>query len=316
MAHCLPTHAQDALQAPDLGATTGPQNLPPVNQPSPQSTQRIAIVFRAGFKIAAAHQGSQLCVFALRLDPAEDDEAPLEDTPVKLVPHEYHEFLLMFFEKEARNLPPHRYVDHEIPLMEGKKSQFGRMYSMSDVELKEVREWTTENLSKSFIRASSCSAASPILFVKKKDSPLRLCVDYRALNDITLKHRRPSPRIEETLNQIRGSKYFTWLDLRGCFNQIRIKEGNEWKTAFHTRYGLFEFLIMPFGVTNAPATAQTFVNDTLRKYLDHFCVMYIDDILMYSTGTLEDHCWQVRLVLAKLREPGLFIEPEKCEFNV
>lgn len=232
MAHCLPTPAQDALQAPDLGAAAGPQNLPPVNQPSPQSTQRIAIVFRAGFEIAAAYQGSQLCVFALSLDPAEDDDACLEDTPVKLVPHEYHEFSLMFFEKEARNLPPHRYVDHEIPLMEGKKPQFGRMYSMSDAELKDVREWTTENLSKSFISASSYSAAFPILFVKKKDSPLRLCVDYRALNDITLKHRHPFPRIEETLNQIRGFKYFTRLDLQACFNQIRIKEGNEWKTAF------------------------------------------------------------------------------------
>lgn len=255
-------------------------------------------------------------MFALRLDPAEDVEACPEDTAVKLVPHEYHEFLPMFSEKKARNLPPHRYVDHEIPLMEGKKPPFGRMYSMSDAELKEVREWITENLSKSFIRASSSSAASPILFVKKKDGSLRLCVDYRALNDITLKDRHPLPRIEETLNQIRGSKYFTRLDLRACFNQIRIKEGDEWKTAFRTRYGLFEFLVMPFGLTNAPATAQRFVNDTLREYLDHFCVVYIDDILIYSTGTLEDHRQQVRLVLAKLREAGLCIKPEKCEFNV
>jgi len=186
---------------------------------------------------------------------------------------------------------------------------------MSDSELKEVRQWIDENLSKSFIRASSSFAVSPILFVKKKDTSLRLCVDYRALNDITVKDRTPLPRIEETLNQIRGCKYFTRLDLRACFNKIRIKEGDEWKTTFKTRYGLFEFLVIPFGLTNAPATAQRFMNDTLREYLDIVCVCYIDDILIYSR-TLKEHRQQVRKVLQKLKEAGLFIKPEKCEFSV
>ena len=136
---------------------------------------------------------------------------------------------------------------------------------MSDSELAEVRKWMTENLSRVFIRASSSSCASAILFVKKKDGSLRLCVDYRALNDITLKDRYPLPRIEKTLNQIRGAKYFTRLDLRAAYNLIRIKEGDEWKTAFRTRYSLYEFLIVPFGLTNAPATCQRFVNDTLRE---------------------------------------------------
>jgi len=164
--------------------------------------------------------------------------------------------------------------------MDGAKPPFGRMYSMSDTELKEVRKWIDENLSKSFIRASSSSAISPILFVKKKDGSLRLCVDYRALNDITIKDRHLLPRIEETLNQIRGCRYFIRLDLRACFNQIHIKEGDEWKTAFRTRYGLFEFLVMPFGLTNALATAQRFVNNTLQEFLDQFCVCYINDILI------------------------------------
>ena len=125
---------------------------------------------------------------------------------------------------------------------------------MSATELQEIRKWIEENLSKGLIRASSSSCASPILFVKKKDGSLRLCVDYRALNDITIKDRYPLPTIEETLNQIRGAKYFTRLDLRSAYNLIRIKDGDEWKTAFRTRYGLFEFLVMPFGLTNAPAT--------------------------------------------------------------
>jgi len=156
-----------------------------------------------------------------------------EDDPAKkLVPPEYHDYLVLFSEKEARILPPSQYVDHTIPLTEEAKPLFGRMYSMSDAELKEVRKWINENLSKSFIRPSSSSTTSPIIFVKKNDGSLRLCVDYRALNDITIKDRTLLPRIEETLNQIRGCQYFTHLDLRACFNQIRIKEGDEWKTAF------------------------------------------------------------------------------------
>ena len=132
----------------------------------------------------------------------------------------------------------------------------GRMYSMSDSELAEVRKWVEENMSKDFIRNRSSSCASPILFVKKKDGSLRLFVDYRALNDITIKARYPLPRIDETLNQIRAAKYFTRLDLRSGYNLIRINEGDEWKTAFRTRYALYKLLVMPFGLTNAPASCQ------------------------------------------------------------
>ena len=188
------------------------------------------------------------------------------------------------------------------------------MYSMSATELQEIHKWIEENLFKGFIRASSSSCASPILFVKKKDGSLRLCVDYRALNDITIKDRYPLPRIEETLNQIRGAKYFTRLDLRSAYNLIRIKDGDEWKIAFRTRYGLFEFLVMPFGLTNAPATCQRFVNDTLREFLNVFCVCNLDDILICS-NKLQDHRKQVKAVLEKLHVAGLFVKPEKCEFE-
>jgi DNA-binding NtrC family response regulator len=126
-----------------------------------------------------------------------------------------------------------------------------------------VRAWLREHLSKVFICASTSSAASQILFAKKKDGTLRLCVDYRALNAITKKNWYQLPLIEETLRQVAGARYFTRLDLRSAFNLIRIKAGDEWKTAFRTRYGLFEFIVMPFGLTNAPATCRQFVNDTL-----------------------------------------------------
>src|SRR5690606_1713953 len=156
--------------------------------------------------------------------------------------------------------------------------------------------------------------AAPILFAKKKDGTLRLCIDYRALNKITVKNRYPLLLIGETLDQLKGAKYFTKLDLCGAYNLIRIAKGDEWKTAFRTRYGLFEYLVMPFGLTNAPATFQTYMNDTLREYLDRFCVVYLDDILIYSK-TLSEHKDHVKAVLEKLKQAGLYLKAKKCEFT-
>ena len=118
--------------------------------------------------------------------------------------------------------------------------------------------------------------------------PSALCVDYRVRTHVTIEDRYPLPRIEESMNQIQGAKYFTCLDVRSAYNLIRIKDGDEWKPAFRTRYGLFEFLVIPFGLTNAPTTCQHFVNDTLRECLDVFCVCYLDDILIYFDN-LQDH---------------------------
>src|SRR5690606_7659833 len=186
--------------------------------------------------------------------------------------------------------------DHAIPLKEGFTPPFGPLYSLSHNELKTLREWLDDNLSKGFIRASSSPAGAPILFVKKKDGSLRLCVDYRGINEGTIKNRYPLPLIKETLNQLSRAKIYTTLDIRGAYNLVRMAEGDEWKTAFRTRYGLFESLVMPFGLTNAPATFQHFINDVLRPYLDQFCTAYLDDILIYSDN-LEDHVKHVRLVL-------------------
>jgi len=300
-AHCLPT------------------------RPSPVTSLtnkfHISLISQAALRVALKDPDSCFCIMALYNSPDYAPTTPVtsvskgDDLTKELVLQDYYDYLVLFSEKEARILPPSRYVDHAIPLIEGSKLPFGHMYSMSDSEVKEVRKWIDENLSKSFIHASSSSVASPILFVKKKNRSLRLCVNYHALNNIMVKDRTLLPRIEETLNYIHGCKYFTRLDLRACFNQIRIKEGDEWKTAFRTRYGLFEFLVMPFGLTNAPATAQRFLNDTLREYLNIFCVCYIDNILIYSR-TLKEHKQQVRKVLQKLKEAALFIKPEKYEFSV
>jgi hypothetical protein len=230
------------------------------------------------------------------------------------VPKEYHEFLPLFSEAVAKALPPHRPYDHKIPLREGFTPPFGPLYSLSKTELQALKEWLEENLSKGFIRASSSPAASPILFVKKGDGSLRLCVDYRGLNEGTIKNRYPLPLLEETLMRLSKAQFFTTLDIRGAYNLVRMAEGEEWKTAFRTRYGLFESLVMPFGLTNAPADFQALINDVLRQFLDDFCTAFLDDILIYS-NTLEEHKKQVYKVLKALSDAGLHLKPEKCHFH-
>lgn len=231
----------------------------------------------------------------------------------QVIPSEYHDLLPLFKKKEADKLPPHRYIDHAIEIEQGKKPPFGPMYSMSNLELEALLRYLDENQKKGFIRPSTSSSASPVLFVRKPDGGLRFCVDYRGLNEITIKNRYPLPLIDETLRQLQSAKVFTRLDLRGAYNLIRIRQGDEHLTAFRTRYGLFEYLVMPFGLTNAPATCQQFVNDTLRQYLDRFCVVFLDDILIYSQN-IEDHRQHVRLILEALLKAGLYVKGEKCEF--
>src|SRR5437762_8606199 len=156
----------------------------------------------------------------------------------------------------------------------------------------------------------------PILFVPKgNDGDLRLCVDYRGLNSVTIKNRYPLPLVGEIMDRLSKAKVFTKLDLRNAYYRIRIREGDEWKTAFRTRYGHFEYMVMPFGLANAPATFQAYINEVLGTYPDEFCVAYIDDILIYSK-MLEEHIEHVRKVLKKLLEHSLYIKLEKCQFHV
>ncbi|OQD63305.1 hypothetical protein PENANT_c470G05598, partial [Penicillium antarcticum] len=153
-------------------------------------------------------------------------------------------------------------------------------------------------LAKEWIRPSQSLAGAPIIFVKKKDGSLRLCVDYRGLNNITIKNRYPLPL----------------LDLRDAYHRIRIKEGDEWKTAFRTRYGHFEYTVMPFGLANTPATFQAYINRALCDLLDQFCVVYLDDILIFSQNE-EEHVEHVREVFRRLRTYRLYAKRSKCRFH-
>ncbi|SOV08098.1 uncharacterized protein UDID_17285 [Ustilago sp. UG-2017a] len=231
-----------------------------------------------------------------------------------IIPQEYHQYLDVFSRVKANKLPPHRTYDHQIPLEEGKSPPFGPIYSLSEHELKTLREYLEENLAKGFISPSNSPAASPILFVKKKDGSLRLCVDYRGLNWITIRNRYPLPLIDKLLDRLREARFFTHIDLHGTYNLLCIAKGDEWKTAFRTRYGLFQYNVMPFGLTNTPASFQHLMNDMFKDMLDRSLIIYLDDLLIYSS-TLKQHQEHVSAVLACLRQAGLYAKAEKCQFS-
>uniref|UniRef100_A0A8C5LLF5 ribonuclease H n=1 Tax=Leptobrachium leishanense TaxID=445787 RepID=A0A8C5LLF5_9ANUR len=217
------------------------------------------------------------------------------------LPEIYEEYSDVFQSTGTDTLPPHRVYDCPIDLYPGSPIQFGRVYPLSEPELKVLKEYIDENLTKGFIRPSTSTAGAPIFFVGKKDGGLRSCIDYRALNNVTIKNKYPLPLITELMDRLKDAKYFTKLDLKGAYNLVRIKSGHEWKTAFRSRYGHYEYLVMPYGLCNAPATFQRFLNDIFREILDVYVIIYLDDILIFSSS-LSEHQDHVTSVLKKLRE--------------
>ena len=177
-----------------------------------------------------------------------------------------------------------------------------------------MREYIQQALDKGWIRPSTSPAGAPILFVPKKDGGLRLCVDYRGLNAVTLKNRYPIPLVNEIMDRLSGATIFTQLDLRDAYHRIRIRKGDEYKTAFRTRYGHFEYQVMPFGLANAPATFQSYIHKALSDLLDTCCIVYLDDILIYSR-TEAEHIQHVRMVLGRLWKYQLFCKASKCKFH-
>jgi len=261
-------------------------------------------------------KGDQVFLVYVNEDPdAEINSANVTEAPK--IPECYKDLADVFSQKESESLPPHRgHLDHHIPLEPGAKPVFGPIYNLSELELKVLKSYVNDKLKMGIIRPSTSPFGSPVLFVKKADGSLRLCVDYRALNKITVKNRYPLPLTSEIMDRLKGATRFTRLDIRDAFNRLRVAKGDEWKTAFRTRYGYFEYLVMPFGLCNAPASFQAYINDALREYLDEFCIAYMDDVLVYSHGTLEEHITHVRKVLTRLQEHELYVKLEKCEFHV
>lgn len=237
-----------------------------------------------------------------------------EDDPnaQSVLPDEYSEFADLFNDEKSSRLANRKDCDHAIDL-EGKDPPYGPLYNLSNTELKILREYLDTALAKGWIRHSISPAGAPVLFAPKKNGKLRMCVDYRGLNKITRKNRHPLPLVTQILDQLTGCKHFTKLDLKDGYHQIRIRKGDEWKTAFRTRYGHFEYLVMPFGLANAPATFQAYVNKALAGLVDDFCVVYLDDILIFSKDR-ESHVEHVKQVLHRLRKYELYANLKKCEF--
>ncbi|CAD6906184.1 unnamed protein product [Tilletia laevis] len=215
--------------------------------------------------------------------------APSHDVDLSKVPPQLHDLAPVFSKSSAQQLPPHRPYDITLPLKPDTVPPRGPLYILSPKELKTLHEWLEEQLRLGLIRPSSSPASSPILFVKKKDGSLRLCVDYRGLN------------------------FFTKIDLRAAYNLLRVASGEEWKTAFRTHFGLYETLVMPFGLTNAPPVFQAFITDVLRTHIGRYAAVYLEDILIYS-NTLDEHWTHVRAVLTDLLSAQLFAKLEKCDF--
>jgi hypothetical protein len=169
-------------------------------------------------------------------------------------------------------------------------------------------------LNKGVIVPNSSPCGSPIVLVTKKNGTWRMCVDFRALNKIIVKNRYPLPRIDDLLDQLKDAKYFTKLDLRSRYHQIKIAEGDTWETSFKTKQGLFEWMVMPFGLCNTLANFMSVMNDVLRPFLDDCFIVYLDDILIFSKSR-EEHITHVKQVLDVLRKEKLFLKLSKCEFG-
>ena len=219
----------------------------------------------------------------------------------------------MFFLDELPGLPPQRVVDFDIELHPGTLPISMTPHMMALVELQELRVQLQELLDKGFIRPSTSPLGAPILFAKNKDKTLRLCIDYRQLNKVTIKNRYPLPRIDDLFDQLRGVQVYSNIDLRTGYHQLRVKETDIPKTAFRTRYGHFEFTVMPFGLMNAPAAFIDLMHRVFQPYLDQFVVDFVDDILIYSQSEWE-HEYHLRIILQLLRDHQLYAKFSKCEF--
>ena len=290
------------------------------------TTEQVQIVNPKEFVIVALDVNSK--TFVIHVATWEQEEMPVhsekqaqvgallfDKAPTKVLA-EYFDYSNVFSAENAAELPENTGInEHAIELEEGKQPPFGPIYSLGPVELETLKTYIKTNLANGFIRPFKSPAGAPIFFDNKPNGSLRLCVNYWGLNNITIKNRYPLPLIGESLDRLGRAKRFTQLDLTNAYYQMRICEGDEWKTAFWTRYGHFEYQVMPFGLFNAPATFQGYVNKILAEKLDVFVIVYLDDILIYTEDPDQPHIDTVHWVLDQLRKYFLFANLKKCRFH-
>nr|GEW76682.1 putative reverse transcriptase domain-containing protein [Tanacetum cinerariifolium] len=264
-----------------------------------------SVIFGDLDKPVFVYQDCQLCLLASFMDTSSDGPS-LETHPI------VRDFSDVFPE-ELSGIPPEREVECGIELIPGTQPISKAPYHMAPIELKELKEQLQKLLDLGFIRPSVSPWGAPVLFVKKKYGSMRLCIDYRDLNHVTIINRYLLPRIDDLFDQLQGAKFFSKINLKSCYHQLLVKEQDTPNTDFHTRYGHYEFLITPFGLTNALAVFMDLMNCIFHEYLDRFVIVFIDDILVYSKMK-EEHEEHVRIVLRTLRQEKLYAKFLKCEF--
>ena len=243
------------------------------------------------------------------------NSAKLAETPdLSNVPSEYYKFADVFSKTKAETLPSHCSYDLKINLEEGAQPPVGSIYSLSASEQETLKEFIEENLNTSFIRPTSSPHSIPVLFIKKKDGSLCLCVDFCGLNHISKKDCYLLPLISNLLDSPRKAWVYLKINLRHTYHLVHIADGDEWKTVFRTHYRSFEWSVMPFGLTNAPTAFQRFMNDIFSDLLDVCVMIYLDDILIYSNNMSEHH-QHVKEGLKHLHKAGLYAKAEKYKFH-
>ena len=265
------------------------------------TTSRVKLINKREFARAALDENSETFVVhvaalevptAMSIHPPRTSQVQGSNEPILAalqwdkaptkIPAEYSDYADVFSTDLAMELPKITGMnEHAIELIEAKQPPYGPIYTLSPVELETLKAYIETHLKTGFIRPSKSPAGAPILFDKKPDGSLCLCMDYRDLNNLTIKNRYPLPLIGEALDRLGRAKRFTQLDLTSAYHRMKIREGDEWKTAFRTRYGHFEYQVMPFGLSNAPASFQCYINKILAEKLDIFVVVYLDHILIY-----------------------------------
>jgi hypothetical protein len=210
-------------------------------------------------------------------------------------------------------MPPNCEIEFVIELVPGTAHIFKRSYRMGANQLVELKEQPQELLDKGYVCPNASSWGAPIIFVPKKDGTQRICIDYRSLNEVTIKNKYPLPRIDDLFDQLKGACVFLKIDLGSGYHQLKIRSSDIPKTSFIIQYGLYEYTVMSFGLTNAPAYFMYLMNKVFMEYLDKFMVVFIDDILIFSKNE-EEHNKHLRLVLQKLKENQLYAKLNKCEF--
>ena len=270
-------------------------------QPAPMSITPVSVT-----KLVKLHKSNDIWALALISSVPPQNSDPSEEVQALL-----HEFEDVF--SKPSTLPPPRPYDHTIPLLPDAVPVNTKPYRYSPLHKDEIERQVKELLSNGLITQSTSPFASPVLLVQKKDGTWRFSVNYRKLNSLTIKNRFPLPIIEEILDELAGTKFFTKLDMTAGYHQIRMAESDEFKTAFKTHHGHFQFKVMPFGLTNAPATFQCVMNEILQPFLRKFVLVFLDDILIYSPS-MTSHLTHLRAVLQQLRKHQIYLKSSKCSF--